>query len=340
MKFENQNSNVNLNMKTLYILTYTNSGIYNMNIKGFLNKFIITFSNSSGTYYDIVGINGANSSVYSSTLNVNEFSENLKDSLSFLASYKMNFESDLLKEICSSYNFRYYIYFTKIEIELYNLYVDSLTENNVLYYSSEDDNKNLVEFNKNYDFETSNFYIKSSIPGLIRVYYLFNLFYDCTTIYETSVTSNENSDKHFSFINGIEINVKGCNENCEECFENEGINYCSKCNDGYYPVKNYTNYCFDTLNGYILKDGYWEQCFYGCETCDKSMEEIKKEEDFDFINSNMQCNSCAENYVFMKESQCYSPHDIFYYHLDEEEEEEEKEEDEEEKKEEEEEKEE
>ena len=242
MKFDSTISDPNLSIKTYCFLYYRHSGINNMNMNSLSNRLIISFSDSTSTYYDFIGPKNSEEIYYSQTLYTNDFSENLKNYIKYIENDKIGKNEDLL--YCTIIK---YIIFEKIEIELYNNDLfSSNTENNVLYYTPiENDEKIIVEFNKNYNFQSTAFYIKSTNPNKIRVYYTFNTFYNCLNNFETSVTANENTDKLLSYIYVININVKGCNEYCEECINNEEDSICSKCRDGYIVVKNQKNYCIE-----------------------------------------------------------------------------------------------
>ena len=223
--------------------------------------------------------------------------------------------SNALNNICSSHEYEYFVYFEKITFSE-SVIEKTLNENNVLYYSSQTDtnNKILVELQKNYDVNNK-YYFKSAQPGIIVIYYSINYKFKCTPNYQTFEDNDNDSDKILSYNKMISINVDGCNENCENCVEDNEMFECQKCKDGYYPPSYFENCCYDELEGFMLKDDKWVECFDSCATCSKANEDIPYYETFKDIQ--MYCTSCKEGYYKMigNESQCFSEYESSYLNI-------------------------
>ena len=331
-----ENNNVNLNMKTFYILDYNNRIAFNqINLNVLSNRIFFIFLYSDTFYYEFMSPNsqvkyinedntqhqtdsteliGSSTNPTSGECLVNEY---LEINIEVQENTKFDMESTALNNICSSHEFKYYIYFEKINIKKNYAYsITSNSENNVLYYStnSDTDNKFLVELNKNYE-ANNKFYIKTTDPGEINIYYSINTKYKCTPNYQSFDDNNNDSDNILSPQKIITVSINGCNENCDECNYNDIYYECTKCKNGYYAISNETNFCYDKLSGYILKNDKWENCYEGCETCSKSINEIQIVYDED--QNEMFCNSCIEGYYKMvsNSSQCYSEYKSYYYNI-------------------------
>ena len=320
MKYNNdETKDAKLNMKTHYIISYDDDQKYNkINLGVITNRIaLLTFDNTN-TYYGFICPN-INSYFVTSNTNsddlyttkINEYVEIKFDLTSNNSEFNMN--SNALNNICSSHEYEYFVYFEKITLSE-SIFEKTLNENNVLYYSSQTDtnNKILVELQKNYDVNNK-YYFKSAQPGSIVIYYSINYKFKCTPNYQTFEDNDNDSDKILSYNKLIPINVNGCNENCMDCVEdNNEMFECQKCKDGYYPLLYFENYCYDELEGFMLKDDKWVYCDISCATCSKAQEDIGYYETLK--DTPMYCTSCKEGYYKMigNESQCFSEYESYY----------------------------
>ena len=151
--------------------------------------------------------------------------------------------------------------------------------------------------------------------GTIVIYYLINYKFKYTSSYQTFEDNDNDSDKILSYNKMISINVDGCNENCENCVEDNEMFECQKCKDGYYPPSYFENCCYDELEGFMLKDDKWVECYESCKSCSKADDDIPEEENF--VDIQMFCTSCKEGYYKMigNESQCFSEYESSYLNI-------------------------
>ena len=335
MKYNtDETKDAKLNMKTHYIITYDDEiMLYNrINLGVISNKIILLTFNDTYTYMGFICPN-INSNFVTSNTNsdddeyslistsestyttkINEYVEFKFDLTSNNSEFNMN--SNALNNICSSHEYEYFVYFEKITFSDSAIIEKTLNENNVLYYSSQTDtnNKILVELQKNYDVNNK-YYIKSAQPGSIVIYYSINYKFKCTPNYQTFEDNDNDSDKIMSYNKLISIYVDGCNENCMDCVEDNEMFECQKCKDGYYPLLYFKNDCYDELEGFMLKNDKWVECFDSCATCSKANEDIPYYETFKDIQ--MYCTSCKEGYYKMigNESQCFSEYESSYLNI-------------------------
>jgi hypothetical protein len=303
MKYNNdETKDAKLNMKTHYIISYDDEQKYNkINLGVITNSILLLTIDNTNTYYGFVcptfnfnfvttttnsddddtGSMFSSSTQYIDT-KLNEYVEFNFDLININSEFNMN--SNVLNNICFSHEYEYLVYFEKIIFRENDVIEKTLNENNVLYYSSQTDtnNKILVEIGKNYDVNNK-YYIKSTAPGAIVIYYSINYKFKCTPNYQTFEDNDNDSDKIFSYNKMITVYVNGCNDNCENCVEDNGMFECQKCKDGYYPKLNDENFCYDKLEGYILKDDKLVECFTSCATCSIANQDIPFAENIEDI---------------------------------------------------------
>ena len=158
-----------------------------------------------------------------------------------------------------------------------------------------ENNHNCLECISNFNFINDTDKINNCYENCDDYYFFDELGkYEC-------ITENECLLKNHKLIK----EKKKCINNCsnDDIYKYEYINICYiKCpNNTYVSSDNYF-LCLENSEGYYLDNNTYKPCFPSCKTCTEKGDEI-----------NHNCLECINNYIFIKDNNCFKKCEFYYY---------------------------